>query len=71
MMHIKETCCCGAVFEVTDSRGTYATHNTGGKPDSKGRIFQIEVMRDRWKEEHAECIKKATTIKNLRSHYAS
>ena len=52
-MRIKEVCCCGAVFEINDDRSVFV--NAGGQADSKGRRFQIEVIRDRWKEEHKEC----------------
>ncbi len=49
---IKMTCSCGASFE-----GDLHTFiNGGGVPDSRGRVFIMEVRADEWSERHAKCL---------------
>jgi hypothetical protein len=54
-MMIQLKCTCGASAEFHDEgRGSYI--NGGGRPDSKGRCFQVEKMADDWLERHMECL---------------
>ena len=49
-MKLHANCPCGAMFDVENERGSYI--NAGGHPDDKGRIFHVEVIFDRWLEDH-------------------
>ena len=51
-MKLHANCPCGAMFDVESERGYYI--NAGGHPDEKGRIFQIEVILDRWLVDHKD-----------------
>lgn len=50
-MTLKESCCCGASFEVTSG----ASLRGGGRADPKGRIYIAEVHLDKFRVEHARC----------------
>lgn len=50
-MKISLTCPCGAAATFEDCRGAYIVD--GGKPDGSGRVYKIEVIADKWKQEHA------------------
>ncbi len=52
-MNINIECPCGAKFTSGDDRGHYI--NGGGAADDKGRIYQVEVVADRWMEQHKSC----------------
>lgn len=50
-MKIEATCVCGAKFSLDDDRSIYIV--PGGKPDKDGRMFQCELVFDRWRMDHA------------------
>ena len=50
MKQVELKCGCGASVTLTDSAGAYITN--GGEADALGRKFIIEVMADRWMEQH-------------------
>lgn len=58
-MNINLTCACSAHIEISDPRGTYV--NQGGSPNAEGRIFQIELVADRWLREHSAHAPKRET----------
>ena len=52
-MKVHAECPCGAKLDAEDARGHYI--NGGGSPDDKGRIYQLEVVADRWFDQHRAC----------------
>jgi hypothetical protein len=53
-MRIQLKCCCGATFDIEDTRGSYLEN--GGAKDPKGRKFLIEARADDWQERHQVCL---------------
>lgn len=56
-MKIKLKCKCGSSVVFSDNRGIYI--NDAGKPDNKGRKFNIEVRADEWLDRHNICLGKS------------
>lgn len=50
-------CVCGAFLSIDDQRQTYI--HAGGGPDANGRVFRYELDRDRWLNEHSQCLELA------------
>jgi hypothetical protein len=50
-MTINLTCACGARIEISDTRGSFI--NAGGRHNAEGRVYQIELIADRWLKEHS------------------
>jgi hypothetical protein len=59
-MKINLKCCCGATFEIEDTRGSYL--QPGGGVDSNGRKFLIEARADDWQERHQVCLQTFNTF---------
>lgn len=59
MKAISLRCSCGASINLSDEAESYILPDTG-KPDKKGRRYQIELRADDWLDRHSACI----TIKN-------
>jgi hypothetical protein len=49
-MKISAECACGARFEITDEQNNYV--HLGGVLNEKGQKFQIEIIFDKWREDH-------------------
>jgi hypothetical protein len=58
-MKIIASCSCGAKFAIVDALGSYII--PGGARNEKGQIFQVEIVFDRWREDH----KLHTSEKNI------
>jgi hypothetical protein len=46
-------CCCGTEAIFRDDRQNYI--HGGGKPDKEGRVFQLELLVDKFLDKHNTC----------------
>lgn len=55
MKSIDIRCTCGSSIQFRDDAESVINPQTG-KPDSRGRLFLIQVQADEWLDRHQPCV---------------